>query len=97
MAGMWVHSLVLSTEHRPDRAGYTTFDVAPFYGNVEDWLGRIRYNIENPFELGLYKIFTKLVLPPVIEDVSLKVIEAKVDESLGRLRAQRLDLVQLHW
>lgn len=33
------------------RQGYTTFDVAPFYGQVERWLGEVRMKIEDPMEL----------------------------------------------
>ena len=77
--------------------GYTTLDVAPFYGQVERWLGDLRSKIENPYELDMYKIFTKLVFPPIVESLSAKDVENQIDASLLRLRTQRLDLVQLHW
>lgn len=38
------------------RQGYTTFDVAPFYGQVERWLGEVRMKIEDPMELEAYKV-----------------------------------------
>ena len=38
------------------REGYSTFDVAPFYGQVERWLGEVRMKIEDPMELEAYKV-----------------------------------------
>jgi len=38
------------------REGYTTFDVAPFYGQVERWMGEVRMKIEDPMELEAYKV-----------------------------------------
>lgn len=79
--------------------GYTTFDVAPFYGQVERWLGDVRAKIEDPRERDAYKIFTKLAFPPLLptERVTRAGVEKEVDACLARLKAERLDLLQLHW
>eukprot|EP00624_Nannochloropsis_granulata_P005396 evm.model.NODE_38142_length_15359_cov_30.169281.2 len=79
------------------RDGYTTFDVAPFYGQVERWLGEVRMKIEDPMELEAYKIFTKLSFPPDQATYRLSDVEAAVDAALFRLRVPQLDLIQLHW
>lgn len=117
--------------------GYTTFDVAPFYGQIERWLGEVRLycvcllrlsllyvvaascsqfslpppksnpiqstqvraKIEDPFERDAYRIFTKLAFPPLLptDSIGRAEVEKEVDASLARLRADRLDLLQLHW
>lgn len=79
--------------------GYTTFDVAPFYGQVERWLGELRAKIEDPWERDAYKVFTKLAFPPLLptDRIGRAEVEKEVDDCLARLRADRLDLLQLHW
>jgi len=44
--------------------GYTTFDVAPFYGQMERWLGEVRMKIEDPAELDAYKVRGVVGCPP---------------------------------
>jgi aryl-alcohol dehydrogenase-like predicted oxidoreductase len=51
-------------------AGYTTFDVAPFYGQTERWLGEITREIPDPAERGTYRFFSKFVPPPGVERLS---------------------------
>lgn len=108
--------------------GYTTFDVAPFYGQVERWLGEVRLvmpcvgpkpfpvlttrhrapaipppqvraKIEDPFERDAYRVFTKLAFPPLLptDRIGRAEVEKEVDACLARLKAGRLDLLQLHW
>lgn len=85
--------------HTQSHAGYTTFDVAPFYGQVERWLGEVRAKIEDPLEREAYRIFTKLAFPPLLptDRIGRAEVEREVDACLARLRASRLDLLQLHW
>jgi len=66
---------------------------------VERWLGEVRAKIEDPFERDAYKVFSKLAFPPLLptERITAAEVEAAVDACLARLRAERVDLMQLHW
>lgn len=73
--------------------------MAPFYGQVERWLGEVRAKIEDPRERDAYRIFSKLAFPPLLptDRIGPAEVEREVDACLARLRADRLDLLQLHW
>ena len=80
-------------------AGFTTFDCGDIYLGVEDLLGRVaaalsaRTNHKTAIE-----VHTKFV--PDLDELSRirkTDVERIIDRSLGRLRAQRLDLVQFMW
>ena len=77
--------------------GYDSFDVSPFWGNTEKWMGEILSQIESEKERNLYKIITKWVPPPTMEDITMASVEHSIDQSLKRLGKDTLDLVQLHW
>lgn len=82
-------------------AGVTTFDCADIYTGVEELIGafRERYAASHGAEaLAAVKVHTKLVpdldLLPVLKRGHVRAI---VEQSLRRLRMERLDLVQFHW
>ena len=82
-------------------AGITTFDCADIYTGVEEMIGGFREhyrNIRGEEALRAIRVHTKCVpdldLLPRIRKADL---EAVIDQSLRRLRMERLDLVQFHW
>ena len=82
-------------------AGLTTFDCADIYTGVETLIGAFRARLvarrgQNVAES--LKVHTKLV-PDLarLATISKSYVEGIVDESLRRLRVERLDLVQFHW
>ena len=82
-------------------AGIWTYDCADIYTGVEELIGAARLRLAN--ERGLdaaarMKVHTKLV--PDLErlaGISRDYIRGIVDQSLRRLKTERLDLVQFHW
>jgi aryl-alcohol dehydrogenase-like predicted oxidoreductase len=82
-------------------AGVTTFDCADIYTGVEELIGRFRQQLlaERGAEaLARLKVHTKLVPDlAALPKLDRAYVTAIVDRSLRRLRAERLDLVQLHW
>ncbi|TPL91601.1 aldo/keto reductase [Mesorhizobium sp. B2-3-12] len=82
-------------------AGIWTYDCADIYTGVEELIGAARLRLAN--ERGLdaaakMKVHTKLV--PDLErlaNISRDYIRGIVDQSLRRLKTERLDLVQFHW
>jgi len=82
-------------------AGIFTYDCADIYTGVEELIGAARLRLAN--ERGLdaaarMKVHTKLV--PDLErlaGISRAYIRAIVDQSLRRLKTERIDLVQFHW
>jgi aryl-alcohol dehydrogenase-like predicted oxidoreductase len=82
-------------------AGIKTYDCADIYTGVEELLGAARGRLAN--ERGAevaatMKVHTKLV--PDLEKlgaISRGYIRSIVEQSLRRLRTERLDLVQFHW
>ncbi|MBZ9708230.1 aldo/keto reductase [Mesorhizobium sp. ESP7-2] len=82
-------------------AGIWTYDCADIYTGVEELIGAARLRLAN--ERGLdaaakMKVHTKLV--PDLErlaTISRDYIRGIVDQSLLRLKTERLDLVQFHW
>ncbi len=82
-------------------AGLTTFDCADIYTGVEALIGAFRQRLHATRGAGAaarLKVHTKLV-PDLdrLRDLDRRHLEGIVDESLRRLRVERLDLVQFHW
>lgn len=71
-------------------AGLTTFDLADHYGSAEDVVGRYRGLAGAPAA----QCFTKWV--PAPGPVSRAEVRAAVTRALGRMRAERIDLLQFH-
>ncbi|MBZ5759257.1 MULTISPECIES: aldo/keto reductase [Rhizobium] len=82
-------------------AGIRTYDCADIYTGVEELIGAARDRLRN--ERGAeaaaeMKVHTKLV--PDLEklgNMNRDYIRGIVEQSLRRLRTERLDLVQFHW
>ena len=82
-------------------AGITTFDCADIYTGVEELIGRfrVRYrDLRGHEALDQIKVHTKFVpdldiLPAITKADVVRII----DQSLRRLKLERLDLVQFHW
>jgi aryl-alcohol dehydrogenase-like predicted oxidoreductase len=82
-------------------AGITTFDCADIYTGVEELIGRfrLRYREERGAEaLSRIKVHTKFVPDlDVLKRITKSYVEGVIDQSLRRLKLERLDLVQFHW
>ena len=82
-------------------AGIITFDCADIYTGVEELIGRFRttYARQHGSEAAnRIKVHTKCVPDlDLLPKISKRDVRAIVDESLRRLRQERLDLVQFHW
>jgi aryl-alcohol dehydrogenase-like predicted oxidoreductase len=82
-------------------AGIWTYDCADIYTGVEELIGAARLRLANERGLDVaakMKVHTKLV--PDLErlsSISRDYIRGIVDQSLRRLKTERLDLVQFHW
>lgn len=82
-------------------AGINTYDCADIYTGVEELIGaaRLRLRAERGTEAAAgMKVHTKLV--PDLEklgNMNRDYIRGIVEQSLRRLRTDRLDLVQFHW
>ena len=82
-------------------AGISTFDCADIYTGVEDIIGEFRTAFARKWgveTLKNVKVHTKFVpnlqvLPLITKDH----VRNAIDQSLRRLRTERLDLVQFHW
>ena len=71
-------------------AGFTSFDMADHYGSAEDVAGRFSARPGAP----AVELFTKWVPKP--GRVSQADVRAAVQRALGRLRRDRIDLMQFH-
>ena len=82
-------------------AGITTFDCADIYTGVEDLYGAFRtrlIDVRGRAAVANLRVHTKLIPDLAILDrVTKGDITAIVDQSLGRLRLDCLDIVQFHW
>ncbi|MGE3873290.1 MAG: aldo/keto reductase [Parvibaculaceae bacterium] len=82
-------------------AGMTTFDCADIYTGVEEIMGEFRsaYRKKRGTQaLGRIKVHTKFVPDlDILPKISKAHVAGVIDQSLGRLRMERLDLVQFHW
>lgn len=82
-------------------AGMTTFDCADIYTGVEALIGAFRARLADRRgreAARALKVHTKLV-PDLdrLPAISKPYLAGIVDQSLRRLRVERLDLVQFHW
>ncbi len=82
-------------------AGITTFDCADIYTGVEELIGAFRAhyrNLRGEAALARLHVHTKYVPDlTILRTLTKADVEAVVDQSLKRLRTERLDLVQFHW
>jgi aryl-alcohol dehydrogenase-like predicted oxidoreductase len=82
-------------------AGISSFDCADIYTGVEELIGDFRVEYARRYgqaALRRIKVHTKFV-PDLdgLAKLTRSQVRASIDRSLKRLRAERLDLVQLHW
>ena len=82
-------------------AGITTFDCADIYTGVEELIGRFRLHyrdLRGEEALARIKVHTKFVPDlDVLKRINKSYVEGVIDQSLRRLKLDRLDLVQFHW
>ncbi len=82
-------------------AGITTFDCADIYTGVEELVGRFRMayrELRGTEALERIKVHTKFVPDrDVLPRITRSYVEGVIDQSLRRLKIERLDLVQFHW
>src|SRR5690349_17344701 len=82
-------------------AGITTFDCADIYTGVEEIVGELRtaYRSKRGAEaLARIKVHTKFVPDlDILATISKAHVASVIDQSLRRLKMERLDLVQFHW
>lgn len=82
-------------------AGITTFDCADIYTGVEELIGRFRQHYRETrgqTALDRIKVHTKFVPDlDVLPVITKSYVESVVDQSLRRLKTERLDLLQFHW
>lgn len=82
-------------------AGITTYDCADIYTGVEELIGAARLKLAETRGAAVaasMRVHTKLV-PDLdkLANISRDYIRGIVDQSLGRLKVEQLDLVQFHW
>jgi aryl-alcohol dehydrogenase-like predicted oxidoreductase len=91
-----VNDLIASAE-----AGITTFDCADIYTGVEEIIGEFRSayaNKRGAQALARIKVHTKFVPDlDILAKISKAHVTSVIDQSMRRLRTERLDLVQFHW
>ncbi|MCV3243270.1 aldo/keto reductase [Mesorhizobium sp. ZC-5] len=82
-------------------AGITTFDCADIYTGVEELIGRFRVhyrNLRGQEALERIHVHTKFVPDlDILPHIRKQNVESVIDQSLRRLKTDRLDLVQFHW
>jgi aryl-alcohol dehydrogenase-like predicted oxidoreductase len=82
-------------------AGITTFDCADIYTGVEELIGRFRLSyrdLRGEEALRRLKVHTKFVPDlEILKRIDKRYVESVIDQSLRRLKLDRLDLVQFHW
>jgi aryl-alcohol dehydrogenase-like predicted oxidoreductase len=82
-------------------AGITTFDCADIYTGVEELIGefRLRYkSLRGQEALDRIRVHTKFVPDlQLLPRIGKSDVERVIDQSLRRLKTDRLDLVQFHW
>ncbi|MBB4065627.1 aldo/keto reductase [Gellertiella hungarica] len=82
-------------------AGITTYDCADIYTGVEELIGAARLKLaqtRGASAAAAMRVHTKLV-PDLdkLATVNRAYIRGIVEQSLGRLKTEQLDLVQFHW
>jgi aryl-alcohol dehydrogenase-like predicted oxidoreductase len=82
-------------------AGITTFDCADIYTGVEELIGRFRTHygkLRGKEALSRICVHTKFVPDlDILAHIRKQHVEGVIDQSLRRLKAEQLDLVQFHW
>jgi aryl-alcohol dehydrogenase-like predicted oxidoreductase len=82
-------------------AGITTYDCADIYTGVEELIGAARLKLASARGLDVaarMKVHTKLVPDlEILPRISRDYVRGIVEQSLKRLKTERLDLVQFHW
>lgn len=82
-------------------AGITTFDCADIYTGVEEIIGEFRDAYQKKHgapALARIKVHTKFVPDlDILPVISKAHVTSVIDQSLRRLKTERLDLVQFHW
>ncbi len=82
-------------------AGLTTYDCADIYTGVEEIIGDFRTKLaqtRGSEVAAQVKVHTKMVPDlDVLPKISKAYVQGIVEQSLKRLRMERLDLVQFHW
>ena len=82
-------------------AGIITYDCADIYTGVEELIGAARVKLASERGLDIaarMKVHTKLVPDlAILARISRDYIRSIVEQSLKRLKTERLDLVQFHW
>lgn len=79
-------------------AGFTTWDLADYYGPAEDFVGEFRKQLireRGEEALADSQFFTKWVPRP--GRMTRRVVEENIDISLRRMGVEKLDLIQFHW
>jgi aryl-alcohol dehydrogenase-like predicted oxidoreductase/enamine deaminase RidA (YjgF/YER057c/UK114 family) len=75
-------------------AGFTTFDMADHYGSAEEVAGRFRTDMPEAGGVHGIQLLTKWVPRPGA--VTREEVRTAVQRALDRLKASRVDLMQLH-
>jgi aryl-alcohol dehydrogenase-like predicted oxidoreductase len=82
-------------------AGITTFDCADIYTGVEELIGEFRQrygDLRGQEALDRIRVHTKCVPDlQILSRIGKRDVESVIDQSLRRLKTDRLDLVQFHW
>jgi len=82
-------------------AGITTFDCADIYTGVEELIGAFRQHyrdLRGQEALDRIRVHTKFVPDlQILPHIGKSDVEGVIDQSLRRLKTDRLDLVQFHW
>ena len=82
-------------------AGIFTFDCADIYTGVEELIGEFRTSFaasRGKTALSRVKVHTKFVPDlDILPNITKSHVRAVIEQSLRRLRMERLDLVQYHW
>ena len=83
-------------------AGITTFDCADIYTGVEELIGAFRAALSRSARRARrstrIKVHTKFVPDlDILPRITKADVEGVIDQSLRRLKMERLDLVQFHW
>ena len=74
--------------------GFTTWDLADIYGPAESYIGEFRKRLA-PSDLSKSQALTKFVPNP--GPMTKSIVEYYIDQSLHKMNADSLDLVQFHW
>ncbi len=77
-------------------SGLTSWDLADIYGPAEDFIGEFRTRLsERGKDLKESQAFTKWVPEP--RKITMSLVEQSINQSLKRMKTDKLDLVQFHW